>query len=327
MSGLFSRNSLEHAVAGSAGTILATILVFPLERLKTLLQIESGETRVVDVVRRILQEEGTDGFYRGCFPMLQTVGASNFLYFYLFEGLKEPLAVAAGRAEGVISPYEALGASALAGALNMVVTEPLWRACIVAQAASKNAALVEGRHSGGGTTSTNRLTKGVFLTVYQMWLKEGPRALWRGLGTSLWLVSNPVIQFFAYDWLKAMRTKGADVSSIEAFVMGAVAKALATVFTFPLQVAQSRLRIAAGSDQSDRPDLQGMVPCLKALYREKGLGGMYFGLGPKLMQTVTQAALMFAFYEKVHWIIRRASRRGMKRLAAYIQKKRLSNGV
>ena len=63
---------------------------------------------------RILRNEGVRGLYYGCIPTMQTVGASNFLYFFLFEGLKEPLAVAVGRTEGV-GAYATLAASALAG--------------------------------------------------------------------------------------------------------------------------------------------------------------------------------------------------------------------
>merc|ERR1712100_924030 len=94
--------------------------------------------------------------------------------------------------------------------------------------------------------------------------------------------------------------------------MGAVAKAVATILTFPLQVAQSRLRaVKKGSNQNlgsnRQPELQGMVPCLHAIWLEGGIRRLYAGLGTKLLQTVTQAAFLFAFYEKVHRVIRSSS--------------------
>jgi len=128
----------------------------------------------------------------------------------------------------------------------------------------------------------------------------------------LWLVTNPVIQFFAYDMLKAIRLRSTDVSAAEAFLMGALAKALATVLTFPLQVAQSRLRAVRGQT-SLPPELRGMVVCLQSVYRTNGVAGLYFGLVPKLLQTVTTAAFMFAFYEKIHVVIRRATRNVLQR--------------
>mmetsp|Transcript_122074 Transcript_122074/g.352815 ORF Transcript_122074/g.352815 Transcript_122074/m.352815 type:complete len:320 (-) Transcript_122074:90-1049(-) len=312
MPGVLSRNSLEHAVAGSAGTVLATLLLYPLDRVKTLLQVDAGGSSGLDIILRLWREEGARGIYRGCAPMLQTVGSSNFLYFFLFEGLKEPLAACAGHPEGEIGPYETLIASALAGSLNMVVTEPLWRACVVVQASSKAAALDV---CAKGDAGKDARAAWVFGTCCRMWATEGPGALWRGLGSSLWLVTNPVIQFFAYDFLKTLR-QCHDITAVEAFTMGAVAKALATVLTFPLQVAQSRLR-ATRHDKTDSAQLpahlRGMVPCLRHIASEAGIFGMYVGLWPKLLQTVTQAAFMFAFYEKIHWVIRRALTRRLRR--------------
>lgn len=295
---------------------MATLLLFPLERLKTLQQIELGMGRR-ELLQKVLQHEGAGGLYRGCFPMLETVGTSNFLYFFLFEGLKEPLARAAGHAEGEVGPLQTLAASAIAGSLNMVVTEPLWRACVVAQALSSD---VGDQRSESSIPAFDRHRRaGAFYVVYRMWSKEGPRALWRGLGSSLWLVMNPVIQYFVYDLLKAFLRRE-DISSIEAFFMGAIAKALATVLTFPLQVAQSRMRVAREASNAEvkslrrQPELQGMVPCLQALFRKGGIRGLYSGLISKLLQTVTTAAFMFAFYEKVHWAIRRYSRKAERRI-------------
>jgi len=318
----FSRISLEHAIAGSGGTVLATLLLFPLERAKTLLQLDGDrQSGLLTVLLQVLREEGPSGLYRGCPPMLQTVGTSNFIYFFLFEGFKERLAQAAGLDEGEVGPYQTLAAASIAGSLNMAVTEPLWRACVVAQAQHANISDSVASSSSTATTGccetvvTNQ--QGVFYTVAQMWRKEGPSALWRGLGSSLWLVLNPVIQFFVYDVLKGMFASSDGISSATASSIGAIAKALATLLTFPLQVAQSRLRNAHKSDRcgdGTKPELLGMVPCLHAILAERGFLALYIGLLPKLIQTVTHAALMFAIYEKLHWAIRRLSRQGVRRL-------------
>jgi len=117
-----------------------------------------------------------------------------------------------------------------------------------------------------------------------------------------------VIQFFVYDLLKGLRRSMENISAAEAFLIGAVAKAIATVLTFPFQVAQSRLRAAQKTSQQGKEELDGMVACLKDVYRTNGAAGLYFGLAPKLMQTVTTAALMFMLYEKIHKSIRIATR-------------------
>mmetsp|Transcript_32161 Transcript_32161/g.68631 ORF Transcript_32161/g.68631 Transcript_32161/m.68631 type:complete len:227 (-) Transcript_32161:98-778(-) len=147
MPAVLSRNSLEHAVAGSAATCLATLLLFPLDRVKTLIQVDPiSNPGFVAAILRVLQLDGLRGLYKGCGPMLQTVSASNFLYFFLFEGLKARIA-----GSGSVSPYITLAASALAGSLNMAVTEPLWRACIVAQASERKLIQLEDQTKGLNT--------------------------------------------------------------------------------------------------------------------------------------------------------------------------------
>lgn len=340
--GIFSHGSLEHALAGSCGSMLATFLLYPLDRWKTLLQVAEPSQRrehsatasprrkshSIEVLIAMFQNDGFFGVWGGCLPMLQTVGISSFIYFFLFEGLKTMLLSTRRRRgrEGYSSQVVLL-ASTLAAAVNVVLTEPLWRASVVLQSV------------GGGE-------KSVLAAAINMGKAEGFHVLWDSLGTSLWLVCNPVVQFFTYDLLKEANARWslrADVSGKEAFVLGAIAKAVATVVSFPLIVAQARLRAASGGPGSRRPSLsvpcpspvvkspeplrlecsngtlQGeaqkfavtapsLISCLRELFRERGFRGLFLGLGPKLSQTVLTAAFMFMFYEKIYFVIRRASR-------------------
>jgi adenine nucleotide transporter 17 len=86
-------------------------------------------------------------------------------------------------------------------------------------------------------------------------------------------------------------------SSMNAFLYGALSKALATIFTYPLQVAQTRLRVRIPSDNQSK---ENMFSVLTQLYNEKAL---LKGCQAKLAQTVLTAAFMFAFYERISQII------------------------
>lgn len=52
--------------------------------------------------------------------------------------------------------------------------------------------------------------------------------------------------------VKIAERRGSPITSFEFFVMGAIAKAVATVFTYPIQVAQSRLRADRGKKDGTR---------------------------------------------------------------------------
>ena len=114
-------------------------------------------------------------------------------------------------------------------------------------------------------------------------------ALWSGLGSSLVLVSNPAIQFAVYESLKR---KIIAKSATSFFIMGAIAKAVATVVTYPIQLAQARQRHGKSKKMST-------TVLLYALLKRNGFFSLFSGLEAKLYQTVLTAALMFMTYEKI----------------------------
>lgn len=60
------------------------------------------------------------------------------------------------------------------------------------------------------------------------------------------LIINPAIQFMTYEAIKrkiCMSLNDAQPSAWVFFVIGAVAKAVATVLTYPLQLVQTKLRV------------------------------------------------------------------------------------
>jgi len=166
--------------------------------------------------------------------------------------------------------------------------------------------------------------------VMRIVAEEGVGGLFRSLPVSLVLCANPAIQFFVYERLRGSLTGGQSrsLSAVEGFAAGALSKAVATVLTFPLQVVQTRMQAGvdavdgAGSDSDSDSDDDakagaggpgparggalaprragaGIWPALASLLREGGVAALFRGMGPKLLQTVLNAAIMFAVYERL----------------------------
>ncbi|KAL5983270.1 hypothetical protein ACLOJK_017354 [Asimina triloba] len=86
--------------------------------------------------------------------------------------------------------------------------------------------------------------------VQEVYDEAGFWGFWKGVLPTLIMVSNPSIQFMLYEtllkqlkkrqFLSKKRTN--EVSALEAFLLGAVAKLGATVVTYPLLVVKSRLQ-------------------------------------------------------------------------------------
>lgn len=145
-------------------------------------------------------------------------------------------------------------------------------------------------------------SQNIFVILYYLAKRNGLKNLWSGLSTSIYLVSNPVIQYALYDIIKMKVCKGKQVSGVAAFLIGAFTKAIATVLTYPLQVAQTRLRVVASGEQKT------LSQCFVEIYRREGLDGFFKGIGQKLIQTMLNAAFMFSAYEAILRMMRGAMR-------------------
>ena len=137
---------------------------------------------------------------------------------------------------------------------------------------------------------------------------EGIEGLWSGVGTNLILVCNPTLHFFTYERVRqyvAQRSKrrGTPITSLEFFAMGAIAKATATLFTYPVQVAQSQLRNDRKNKDGTGQKYHGTWDCLMKIYRMGGMAGLFRGINAKLWQTVLTAAFQFMTYEKLRGVI------------------------
>ncbi|XP_065190057.1 peroxisomal membrane protein PMP34-like [Sycon ciliatum] len=310
MSDLLSWSTLVHATAGAAGSVTAMTTFFPLDTARTRLQV-NRDTRVstVTILKQLVEQEGWAALYHGLRPVLISLCVSNFVYFYTFNGLKLVLK----RRQIQSSPLKDLLMAAAAGVTNVLMTTPLW-VCNMRIRLQGSSATARLPRSPSSPQPAQRPYTGIIDALQRISSEEGVPGLWSGTLPSLLLVSNPAIQFMVYESLK--RRIFADkqsVSSMRVFLIGAMAKAIATFVTYPLQLAQSRLRAqqrtsSTGGPQSRslggfRTVVHNLVTCLRGVYRESGMAGLYKGIEIKLLQTVSMSALMFVAYEKIAAII------------------------
>uniref|UniRef100_A0A2P2I3S3 Peroxisomal membrane protein PMP34-like n=2 Tax=Hirondellea gigas TaxID=1518452 RepID=A0A2P2I3S3_9CRUS len=291
-SGLFSYGSLVHAISGGCGSAVSMTTLYPLDIIRTRLQLqqkkparvplqEHDKDGVLAMLQHILETEGSSGLYRGLVPVVQSLYCSNFVYFYSFHGLKR-----------AFNPNKAvlkdLLCGMVAGIINVMTTTPLW--VVNTRLKMQGVAL---QHQQQPHQHYNGMIDGL-MKVYKL---EGIGGLWAGCNSSLLLVVNPAIQFMVYEALKrywALQSGGADPSGLMVFMIAAASKTVATVVTYPLQLAQARQR-HGGSTKCNR----GLLHLFQAILRADGPTGLFRGLRAKLLQTVLTAALMFLCYEKI----------------------------
>lgn len=227
--------------------------------------------------------------------------------------------------------------SSIAGTINVLLTNPLWVASlrIMESKVPIHSPTKDGDDPHAHVSS-------LWTVLRDIAHSEGVSQLWNGTWTSLLLVSNPIIQHFLYErmrsWLLGRRREhrlGKDrvvggserrrrrdeeanavrlltLTPPEAFVFGALAKTVATVVTYPLQLAQVLLRLqtkrigrCSNEDNCDahnlalkEPTFRGTIDCLCQQYTTGGIPALFHGMNAKLLQTVLTSALTFLTYEQ-----------------------------
>ncbi|XP_067315676.1 peroxisomal membrane protein PMP34 [Pseudorasbora parva] len=290
---VFSYESLVHAVAGAMGSVTAMTVFFPLDTARLRLQVDDKRKAksTPAILSEIIKEEGLLSPYRGWFPVICSLCCSNFVYFYCFHSLK------ATWLQGQRStPGRDLVIGIAAGVVNVLVTTPLW-------VVNTRLKLQGAKFRNEDIQPTNY--NGIIDAFAQIAQQEGVGALWNGTFPSLLLVLNPAVQFMIYEGLKRHLLRGVnrELSSVEVFLIGAVAKAIATTITYPLQTVQSVLRFGQHGQPADQSkllnSLRSVMHLLINRVRKWGMLGLFKGLEAKLLQTVLTAALMFLLYEKI----------------------------
>ncbi|KAI1167847.1 mitochondrial carrier [Nemania serpens] len=282
------------AVAGATGAVLANSLVYPLDIVKTRLQVQvkrkPGDvhsdvgphyTSTWDAITKMVAEDGIQGLYAGMNGALLGVASTNFAYFYWYSVVRE-LYFKSKKVATPPSTATELVLGAVAGAIAQAFTIPV--------------AVVTTRQQ----TQTKAERKGLIETAREIINGEdGPSGLWRGLKASLVLVVNPAITYGAYERLKT--TMFPDKSRLtpgEAFLLGAMSKALATIATQPLIVAKVGLQ-SKPPPQRQGKHFKGFVEVMQFIVKHEGLLGLFKGIGPQILKGLLVQGILMMTKERM----------------------------
>jgi adenine nucleotide transporter 17 len=136
----------------------------------------------------------------------------------------------------------------------------------------------DGTTTIGSKQGEGRQYTGMFDCLRNVSNDEGICALWQGTFTSIILALNPAIQLGVYEALKRHRLIFG--GSLGPFVNSFLAKLIATVVTYPIQVLQTRRRAGIQKDKMTASRL-------------------FRGLEAKLLQTCLNSGIMFVAYERL----------------------------
>ncbi|KAI2630456.1 mitochondrial carrier [Xylaria nigripes] len=282
------------AVAGATGAVLANALVYPLDIVKTRLQVqvkrkpgdvhsdsEPHYNSTWDAINKMVAEDGIQGLYAGMNGALIGVASTNFAYFYWYSVVRD-LYFKSNKFPTPPSTAAELVLGAISGAVAQLFTIPV--------------AVVTTRQQ----TQSKSERKGLLDTAREIIDGEdGPSGLWRGLKASLVLVINPAITYGAYERLKAIMFPGkARLTPGEAFLLGALSKSLATIVTQPLIVAKVGLQSKPPPQRQGKP-FKGFIEVIKFIIKHEGPIGLFKGIGPQILKGLLVQGILMMTKERM----------------------------
>ena len=287
MDTIFSREAAANALSGAASDTISALLLFPLDLIKTRVQVDKAS--VGDVVREAVQKHGPLGLWEGVEGKLYQSPQQKLQLFYfkvmLVEAYKKFVLGGSGR---TLSTAERLFLDYLAALEGTITTLPL-DVTNVRQITSRGAKKAS-----------------FWATFFETIEQEGFASFYKGWGASAMLCINPAITYVAFDIIKARVLRGrADqsLSTFEAFVTGAVSKIIATSLTFPLIRAKILLNTWGKKHNGEAPP--PLLEVMRRVQAEEGWRGHYIGLSSQLSKGVLNAALMLAIKERVDEVVKR----------------------
>ncbi|KXH59019.1 hypothetical protein CSAL01_05555 [Colletotrichum salicis] len=286
------------AVAGASGAVLANALVYPLDIVKTRLQVqvksqpgavatepsdpvEPHYSSTWDALSKIVAEDGAKGLYAGMSGSLLGVASTNFAYFYWYSVVRA-LYLRSAKTSAPPSTLIELSLGAIAGAVAQLCTIPV--------------AVITTRQQ----TQRKTERKGFVDTAREVIDGEdGPFGLWRGLKASLVLVVNPAITYGAYERLKDVIFPGKNnLKPWEAFLLGAISKSLATIATQPLIVAKVGLQSRPPPERKGKP-FGSFIEVMNFILEREGVSGLFKGMGPQILKGLLVQGILMMTKERM----------------------------
>lgn len=279
-------------IAGATSGAACTVLLQPLETLKTRRQVTpSPQPSYAALARRIIAERGPQGLWAGLTPALLRTVPGVGLYFAGI-GLLRPRRDAWRPAD---HPWHNVAAGAAARGGVALLLLPL---TVV------KARMESGRYGYPGVVSALR----------QIYASEGARGLFAGMGATL-ARDAPFSGLYlaAYEGLKPHVVKAGDgVLPLPAahLLSGLVAGGAASLVTHPADVVKTRMQVGNGSTGVSVVALpQRAVAVLVAAVRAEGPCVLLQGAAPRVLRRALVAAINWTAFEELVAAVDRTLRR------------------
>jgi len=254
-------------------------------------------TSAIAYAKDLYQRQGIAPFYAGIETSAFQSATEKALYFFAYTGFKNVYTFLSGNKKMGAAVNLLVGCMAEWAHLPITLPLDCWTTQI--------------------QTGDNGNKTPLAILVTMLSEGDGIRGMYKGIQAYTILCLKPAIQYTVFEqvkrimMLKKSSKRGHDantLTSLEAFLLGMVARTVATIVTFPYLRAKVVLQSqkssnAHGDDENSKPSIPSMIA---KMYMTGGVEKCFQGIGPELTRGVFSAALMMMVKEKISYVVRKA---------------------
>ncbi|PVU85524.1 hypothetical protein BB560_006994 [Smittium megazygosporum] len=275
-----------HLTAGAAAGILEHSVVYPLDSIKTRMQVVGVNRNMIystmfDSFRLVSTTEGFRSLWRGISSMIMGAGPAHAVHFAVYEQAKHTLSFGNTSSQ----PFVA----GVAGGIGTAVSEFLMNPFDV----------VKQRMQANSSTYSSILscTRSVFKT-------EGISAFFVSYPTTL-IMNIPLqtIQFGLYEFFKTSFSDPSEYSPFTHILSGSLSGAIAAAVTTPIDCAKTLLQTRGISHDASVRSVNGIFTSLKAITSTFGFRGLFRGITPRVLSFMPATAISWTTYEYFKYIL------------------------
>lgn len=294
-------NALSSASAG----LVSRLLTHPLDTAKARIQASMATQykNTLDVLVRTTRNEGLLALYRGFGIIVFGGTPGTIVYLTGYEYFKMKF-TSTPHVHDVSGRSTIIPDSAIHFVSGMLAETS---ACVIYVPVDVIKERLQVQHSIKGESFQPKNYSGSMDALKRILNTEGVRGIYKGYFATLASFGPfSALYFVFYEKMKSLTDTSTDNMSLrQTLVCSSVAGAGAAWITSPLDMAKLRLQVQSGnntisslSSQSHPIQYKGMVDCLRHIYNEKGIQGLFRGAGARVAHFVPATTITMTCYEE-----------------------------
>lgn len=289
----------SHLAAGAFAGIMEHTVMFPLDSLKTRMQmVGTGQavpllSLIIQSIRKISLAEGARLLWRGVSLVVMGAGPAHAVYFSVFEALKTYLCnrlTSSPKTNSIVTNEHHPLIASMAGVAATVASDALMNPFDVIKQHMQVLAL-EGKKVG-------QQLKDMLKTALQIYRKEGFGAFYLSYPTTL-MTNIPFnsLNFGVYEYASQLLNPSLSYNPWAHCVAGGIAGGVAAGLTTPLDCVKTLLQTRGMSELAEVRAVSGFWLGAKTLMRLEGVKGFTKGLKPRILFNIPASAISWSAYQ------------------------------